>query len=144
LLAASSGEEIKEPSSDEHSTEEDLQSVPAATETSPRVKAPYLVGMTLTQAEEKLAEAGLELGNLNEIPTYERPEGEVVEQDPQVGAEVEQGAAVNIVVSGGPSTYPPGVQADGTIVGGGADKYPGGGMQPEPFTAAPIGAARAG
>jgi excisionase family DNA binding protein len=158
LLAASTGEEIKEPSSDEQRAEEDFQSVPAATETSPTVKAPYLVNMTLTQAEEKLAEAGLELGNLNEKPTYERPAGEVIEQDPQVGAEVEQGAAVNIVVSGGPSTYPPEVQADGAVVGGGADQFPGGehqypsriaqnpdgGIQPAPSTAAPVQAAQAG
>jgi excisionase family DNA binding protein len=157
-LLAYGGQEVEEPSSDEQRAEDDSQSVPAAAEVPQTIKAPYLLGLTLPQAEEKLAEAGLKLGDLSKTPTYDVPEGEVAVQDPQVSAEVEQGATVDIALSSGPLTYPPEVQADGPVVGGGADQYtgvepqyssryvqnPDGGIQSAPFPAAPVGVAQAG
>lgn len=151
VLLASTGDEVEEElGSGERGTEENSQSVPTTTEATRMVTAPYLVRASLTQAEERLAEAGLKLGSVSEIPSYEAPAGEVVEQGPQVGTGVEPGTAVNVVVSGGPPTNQPGVQADGTAVVGGVEQYPGGGAQnlnggsqPQPFTAVPVGAAQA-
>ncbi|MDQ3284314.1 MAG: PASTA domain-containing protein, partial [Actinomycetota bacterium] len=43
---------------------------------------------------------GLEQGTVSEIPSYAIPAGTVAAQEPAVGAEVEPGAPVNLMVSG--------------------------------------------
>jgi serine/threonine protein kinase len=55
-----------------------------------------------SEAESVLAEAGLELGRLEEAPSHTVAAGVVIEQDPAAETEVEEGTAVDIVVSTGP------------------------------------------
>ena len=53
-------------------------------------------------AQSDLAAVGLELGRQDEAPSDEVPVGAVSEQDPAEGTEVEEGTAVDVVVSAGP------------------------------------------
>jgi serine/threonine-protein kinase len=55
-----------------------------------------------SEAESVLAEAGLELGRWEEAPSDTVAAGVVIEQDPAAETEVEEGTAVDIVVSTGP------------------------------------------
>ena len=55
-----------------------------------------------SEAESVLAEAGLELGRLDEAPSDTVAAGVVIEQDPVAQTEVQEGTAVDIVVSTGP------------------------------------------
>jgi beta-lactam-binding protein with PASTA domain len=55
-----------------------------------------------SEAESVLAEAGLELGRLDEAPSDTVAAGVVIEQDPAAETEVQEGTAVDIVVSTGP------------------------------------------
>jgi len=66
------------------------------------VQAPRLVGLTPARAEKRLEEAGLELGERNEVPSGEVPAGEVAAQDPPRGEAVKKGTEVNFTVSSGP------------------------------------------
>jgi serine/threonine-protein kinase len=67
----------------------------------PTVEVPSLTGKTVSQADAALREAGLRLGR-EDAEVSERPEGTVIQQSPQEGARVDEGAEVNIVVSAGP------------------------------------------
>jgi serine/threonine-protein kinase len=69
----------------------------AAAET---VEVPSLSGRTLSQADAALREAGLVLGR-EDFQASEEPKDTIISQDPAEGARVEQGSAVNVVVSGG-------------------------------------------
>jgi beta-lactam-binding protein with PASTA domain len=85
--------------------------------------------MTLPEAEDKLADAGLKLGAWNEIPTYESSPGRVVTQGPRAGEEADQDSPVDLIVSAAPPAYQP--DATGSNTGGvGVDQYPGGVFQP--------------
>ncbi|MDQ3860753.1 MAG: PASTA domain-containing protein, partial [Actinomycetota bacterium] len=53
------------------------------------------------EAEEEIDEVGLEQGTVSEIPSYAIPAGTVAAQEPAVGAEVDPGAPVNLIVGGG-------------------------------------------
>lgn len=55
-----------------------------------------------SEAESVLAETGLELGRWEEAPSDTVAAGVVIEQDPAAETEVEEGTAVDIVVSTGP------------------------------------------
>jgi beta-lactam-binding protein with PASTA domain len=57
-------------------------------------------------AQTDLAAVGLELGRQDETPNDMVPVGVVSEQDPVQGTEVEEGTAVDIVVSTGPRQAP--------------------------------------
>jgi eukaryotic-like serine/threonine-protein kinase len=59
-----------------------------------------------SEAESVLAEAGLELGRREEAPSETVAAGVVIEQDPAAETEVEEGTAVDIVVSTGPQRTP--------------------------------------
>ena len=59
-----------------------------------------------SEAESVLAEAGLELGRWEEAPSDTVAAGVVIEQVPAAEAEVEEGTAVDIVVSTGPQQVP--------------------------------------
>jgi beta-lactam-binding protein with PASTA domain len=76
-----------------------------------RVAVPDLAGLSLTEAERALSEAGLKLGRRDETPSDTVPLGMVVEQNPAKGEEVERGTAVDVVVSTGPPLRAPAVQA---------------------------------
>jgi serine/threonine protein kinase len=59
-----------------------------------------------TTAQTDLAAVGLNVGRQDETPSDTLPIGVVSEQDPVEGAEVEEGTAVDIVVSTGPRQAP--------------------------------------
>lgn len=129
-LLASSGEEIEQPSPDEQEVEEDSQSIPAVSEAPQMVETPYLIGLTLAEAEARLAEAGLKIGDQNEMEGYTVPAGEVVAQGPRMGASVEPGTSVDLLVSGGPpALYEPGIPVGGASEVVGTGQYPVGDAQ---------------
>ena len=77
------------------------------TRTSSMVQVPSL-GYAQT-AEADLAAAGLKLGRQDETSSDTVPAGVVTEQDPAEGTQVQEGTAVDIVVSTGPQQAPIGV-----------------------------------
>ena len=99
--------------------EEESQSVPAADPGPQAVEVPDLVGLPLLEAEDKLAQTGLETGARSEMPSSAIPVGNVAAQGLQAGAEVDAGTRVDIVVSDGPPIYPP--QGTGINTGAGVD-----------------------
>jgi PASTA domain len=66
------------------------------------VEAPHLVGLRPAKAEERLKEAGLELGERRETPSVGVPAGEVIAQDPPAGEETKRGTEVDLTVSSEP------------------------------------------
>jgi beta-lactam-binding protein with PASTA domain len=76
-----------------------------------RVTVPGLAGLSLTEAERALSEAGLKLGRRDETPSDTVPLGMVIEQNLTKGEEVERGTAVDVVVSTGPPLRAPAMQA---------------------------------
>jgi hypothetical protein len=65
------------------------------------VEVPALAGLPRDEAQERLEEAGLELGSRDEAPSGTVAEGAVIEQDPAEGSRVDRGSAVNLVLSTG-------------------------------------------
>jgi beta-lactam-binding protein with PASTA domain len=72
------------------------------------VEVPDLTGNTPDQAATILGEADLELGEQTEAPSDEMAEGQIIEQQPAAGANVQPGSEVSVTVSSGPelSTIP--------------------------------------
>ncbi len=68
------------------------------------VRVPDLAGQKLARARGVLAEASLSLGSQSRAPSETVPEGEVVEQEPPTGTEVQPDSSVRVTVSSGPST----------------------------------------
>ena len=127
-----SGEEaeVGQPATpDEQSVEEDPQSPPEIAEETPPAppssEVPNLAGLTLPEAEDELAGAGLDLGAWNEIPDYEVPAGRVVVQGPEAGEEVDSDTPVDLIISSGPPVYAPEVAGGGIDDGVGPGQYPG-------------------
>lgn len=60
------------------------------------------VGSTQTDGTSILQNAGLSLGNVTEMASSTVAEGGVIDQSPNPGEEVEEGSAVDMVVSSGP------------------------------------------
>jgi eukaryotic-like serine/threonine-protein kinase len=67
------------------------------------VEVPSVIGMSLDEATEVLADAGLQVGNVTDQESEEE-EGEVLEQDPPADSKTDPETAVDLVVSGGPGT----------------------------------------
>ncbi len=65
------------------------------------VTVPGVVGDRVQDARAELEEAGLAV-DAERTPSDEEPKGIVLEQDPEEGAEVEEGSLVALVVSSGP------------------------------------------
>lgn len=65
----------------------------------PDVKVPKLIGLQLDDAQSKLTEAGLVLGEVNEVYNKDYDPGEVYEQSKDEGDEVKQGAPIDLTVS---------------------------------------------
>jgi serine/threonine-protein kinase len=63
------------------------------------VIVPTLTGLTEEQAKTELTTAGLAVGEITTENSDSVALGLIIRQDPEAGAEVEEGAAVNIVVS---------------------------------------------
>ena len=70
-----------------------------------------------SETESALADAGLELGDRNEVFDAAIPAGVVIAQDPEAGTTVDEGTVVDIVVSTGPEQVPAALQAAPTGVG---------------------------
>jgi excisionase family DNA binding protein len=130
LYGSGEEEEVEQPAaSDEQSVEKGSQSVPEAVEEAstapPTDEVPDLIGMTLPEAEDELAGAGLKLGAWNEIPDYEVPVGTVVVQGPEAGEGAEPDTPVDLIVSAGPPVYGLEVLGGNTGDGVGTGQYPG-------------------
>jgi eukaryotic-like serine/threonine-protein kinase len=82
----------------EHASSEDTPGTEAIEPSNVQVPELYYA----SEAESVLAEAGLELGRWEEAPSDTVAAGVVIEQDPAAETEVEEGTAVDIVVSTGP------------------------------------------
>jgi serine/threonine-protein kinase len=67
-----------------------------------QVEVPNVKGLQTSAAQEKLAEAGLTLGEQSETPSDTVSKGSVVEQDPVAGEEVEKSSSVGVKLSSGP------------------------------------------
>ena len=68
------------------------------------VKVPDLVGMTEGDANQAIQQADLSVGSPTRERSDEFDEGRVIRSDPEAGTEVEQGTAIDYVVSDGPAT----------------------------------------
>ncbi len=68
----------------------------------PEVTVPYLQGLSLAQAEEKLQEVGLDFVIENEVHNEDIPVDHVISQNPLAGRSVKQERAVELVISLGP------------------------------------------
>lgn len=69
------------------------------------VKVPDVIGMTQTQAESSLEEAGLKLGTVYEIDSETVESGKVVKTNPTPGANRKEGSKVDLYISSGSETF---------------------------------------
>jgi len=67
------------------------------------VEVPGVVGLSQEDAQQAIEDARLVVGFVGQEAS-DQPEGTVISQDPEAETEVEEGSAVNIVVSSGPET----------------------------------------
>ncbi len=65
-------------------------------------QVPNVVGMSVTEAEATLTEAGFVLGDVNAVFNADVPTGQVIDQSPVAMATAEKGSAVNVTTSKGP------------------------------------------
>ena len=65
-------------------------------------KVPDLVGLTYSEAEGELEEAGFQLGGVKEVSSETVPAGVIAGQDPQAGSTLDQGSYVYLTTSIGP------------------------------------------
>ncbi|MFA0842021.1 Stk1 family PASTA domain-containing Ser/Thr kinase [Streptomyces rochei] len=65
------------------------------------VAVPNLVGQTQDDAEKLLTNSDLELGTVQQKPCEDQKKGNICDQDPKQGTEVEKQSTVNLVVSTG-------------------------------------------
>ncbi len=67
----------------------------------PQETVPALAGMTQTEAERALTDAGLRLGHVAEKTSPDVPAGQVMAQDPDAGEQVDENTEIDISVSEG-------------------------------------------
>lgn len=67
-----------------------------------RVSMPSLIGLSLNQAKNLLAENNLEMGTNSKKESTEYSEGQIIEQDTKAGVLVDEKTVVNLVISQGP------------------------------------------
>jgi excisionase family DNA binding protein len=131
------GEVEQSATSDEPSAEEGFQSAPEVVEEAPiTAEVPDLRGLTLPEVENKLADVGLKLGALNEIPDHEVPVGRVVVQGPEAGEEVSPETPIDLIISSGPPAYAPELPSGNTADVLGSGQYPG--VNPLPSSEAAV------
>jgi eukaryotic-like serine/threonine-protein kinase len=82
--------------------EEDSKILRTVGETPEVAKVPGLVGLSYTEAENKLEEANLLLGGVKEAPSDTVPAGVIMKQDPPPGTTLDAGAYVYLTTSVGP------------------------------------------
>jgi peptide/nickel transport system substrate-binding protein len=68
------------------------------------VTVPDLSSRTILQARSTLSQRGLRLGAQNDVSSDTVPEGQIIEQSPEAGTDVEVGSSVSVTVSSGSST----------------------------------------
>jgi beta-lactam-binding protein with PASTA domain/tRNA A-37 threonylcarbamoyl transferase component Bud32 len=68
-----------------------------------QVEVPSLFGLSESEAEATITDAGLRVGDVGSDFSDE-PEGTVIAQSPEPGAQVDRGSAVSFTVSAGPAT----------------------------------------
>ena len=68
------------------------------------VTVPSVIGMAQATAQSTITGAGLTVGTVTQLPSSSVPAGQVIEQNPASGIYVNEGAAVNLVVSLGLTT----------------------------------------
>jgi hypothetical protein len=106
----------------ETSGSEDSPGAEEATPSSVQEEVPELY--YASEVEDALANAGLKLGTRNEASDDTVPAGVVIEQEPAAGSTVEEGTAVDIVVSTGPKQVPTPLRAAPASVGAGSPQAP--------------------
>jgi beta-lactam-binding protein with PASTA domain/predicted Ser/Thr protein kinase len=67
----------------------------------PQVAVPQVTGVQQDLAERRIRQAGLTVGEVELVNDEDTPKGQVVESDPGEGEEVDEGSAVDLVVSAG-------------------------------------------
>jgi hypothetical protein len=72
----------------------------------PTVEVPTLDGLTLTEAENKLASAGLTLGGRKNAPSSEEMKDKIVEQNPTARVGVSRGTPVDVTIGTGLAAAP--------------------------------------
>lgn len=75
---------------------------PAPEQPTDGIPVPALTGRSLRDAEHHLQQAGLALGDVEEIPHPSVPAGIIVAQSPVAGQQLRPGASVGVGVSAGP------------------------------------------
>jgi len=65
------------------------------------VEVPSLIGLTQEQADAALADKGLNLGEVSMENSTETSAGIVMDQNPDAGTKVAEGASINVVISAG-------------------------------------------
>jgi eukaryotic-like serine/threonine-protein kinase len=75
-----------------------------AEEEPPQVTVPRLIDRTQAEARNRLQQAGLELGEVQQRSSQDVDAGVVMAQNPDPATAVDEGSAVDIVVSSGPET----------------------------------------
>jgi uncharacterized membrane protein HdeD (DUF308 family) len=83
-------------------TEELLSRVHRERAQPPTVNVPDLAGQRAPQARSRLGSEGLKLDTQEKVANGTIPEGQIIEQSPEAGTEVEAGSFVSITVSSGP------------------------------------------
>ncbi len=76
---------------------------PAPAAAAPGIAVPRLVGQDTFFARDALADRGLRLGNITQLPDPAAAVGTVVAQDALAGQQLRRGATVNLAVSSGPA-----------------------------------------
>lgn len=68
----------------------------------PTIRVPDLLNMTLDQARQVLADAGLALGAVTRRRTADQPAGTIIAQEPAAGTMAAAGVEINVVVAATP------------------------------------------
>jgi chorismate mutase len=97
-------EEVQRLEPNYRDTEELLARVRRELASPPTVEVPDLSGQEISQARRALTSRGLKLGAHREAPSDTVPEGQIVEQSPEAGREVQTDTSVSVTISSGPST----------------------------------------
>lgn len=66
-----------------------------------KIEVPRLINEHISQARERLAKAGLTVGDVSEIYDSRKRGNRVLSQDPEAGAQVSPGTAIRLVVNQG-------------------------------------------
>lgn len=68
-----------------------------------RATVPDVIGSDIAAASAAIEEAGLQVGEVSDVPSKDVPKGSVVSTDPEAGTEVEKNSKVDMQVSSGPA-----------------------------------------